>query len=409
MKSRETKIPQFYDVLDEEISRVRNIYQTILDVAKKNGFLEIETSAIELKDRYINATGVHFSKIFEVKRPKQGNEFALQADLAMSMSRFIADLPTDVPILKLIQLGKMYRDRIPNIVGYRREFKQVLLGVWGEESLFADAEVIYLTWLGMKSISKSKILYIEISNQNIFNIINDGLAEKVRFEGISVIESEMLDEKDKELISIAFEKEVLTFLEIETIFNRISDEKIKKELEKMISVYQFIKEQYKIDDEIYFSISNLEGTGHYSGLHYRIYLEIDGKKYLIGDGGRIDFLCSKFNSNKNIPAVCMGIGIQILAQTTLCTPKEQIVILINEKNIKGSWELIQKIRNDFSEFAVSVISKEPEKKRKFFKNEFYQNCTFILVYEKNIEVRSNNKELKEKILQELGKNVPAIE
>ena len=77
MKSRETKIPQFYDVLDDEIFKVRNIYKKVLDEAKRNGFLEIETSAIELKDRYINATEVHFSKIFEVKRPKQGSQFAL--------------------------------------------------------------------------------------------------------------------------------------------------------------------------------------------------------------------------------------------------------------------------------------------------------------------------------------------
>ena len=402
MKSRETKIPQFYDVLDDEIFKVRNIYKKVLDEAKRNGFLEIETSAIELKDRYINATEVHFSKIFEVKRPKQGSQFALQADLAMSMSRFIADLPTDVPTVKLVQLGKMYRDRIPNLPGYRREFKQILLGVWGEASLFADAELIYLAWSGMKEVSKTKILYIEISNQNILNAINEGLAEKVRFEGISIIESEDLDEKDKELICNAFEKEVLTFSEIEVILNQISNDRIKRELEKMTLIYKFIKEQYKIDDQVYFSFKNLEGTGHYSGLHYRIYLEIEGKKYLIGDGGRIDTLCRKFNSNKNIPAVCMGIGIQVLAQAISDVPKDHIAILINEKNIRIKWELIQEIKKSFSEFFVSIIPKRPEKMKKFFKSEFYENYTFILIDENSIEVRSNNKELKEKILQQLG-------
>lgn len=401
MKSRETKIPQFYDVLDDEIFKVRNIYKKVLDEAKRNGFLEIETSAIELKDRYINATEVHFSKIFEVKRPKQGSQFALQADLAMSMSRFIADLPTDVPTVKLVQLGKMYRDRIPNLPGYRREFKQILLGVWGEASLFADAELIYLAWSGMKAVSKTKILYIEISNQNILNAINEGLAEKVRFEGVSIIESEDLDEKDKELICNAFEKEVLTFSEVEVISNQISNDRIKSELKKMILLYKFIKEQYMIDDQVYFSFKNLEGTGHYSGLHYRIYLEIEGKKYLIGDGGRIDTLCSKFNSNKNIPAVCMGIGIQVLAQAILDVPKEQIAILIDEKNIRIKWDLIQEIKKSFSEFVVSIIPKRPEKMKKFFKSEFYENYTFILIDENSIEVRSNNRELKEKILQQL--------
>ena len=156
-----------------------------------------------------------------------------------------------------------------------------------------------------------------------------------------------------------------------------------------------------IDDQVYFSFKNLEGTGHYLGLHYRIYLEIEGKKYLIGDGGRIDTLCSKFNSNKNIPAVCMGIGIQVLAQAILDVPKEQIAILIDEKNIRIKWDLIQEIKKSFSEFVVSIIPKRPEKMKKFFKSEFYENYTFILIDENSIEVRSNNRELKEKILQQL--------
>lgn len=401
MRNYETKIPQFYDILDDEIFKVRTIYRQILSEAKKNGFLEIETSAIELKDRYVKATEVHFSKIFEVKRPKLGSQFALQADLAMSMSRFIADLPTDVPTVKLIQLGKMYRDRIPNLPGYRREFKQVLLGIWGESSLFADAELIYLTWLGMKSVSKARILYIEISNQDVLNAISKGLAEKVRFGGISELESENLEEKEKELICNAFMKDFLTISEIEVVLRKISNEKIKEELEKMSIVYKFLKEQYKIDDQVYFSLKNLEGTGHYSGLHYRIYLEIEGKKYLICDGGRIDTLCGKFNSNKNIPAVCMGIGIQILAQALHDIPKDRIVILIEERNIRIRWEVIQNIRNSFSEFTVSIIAKKPEKMKKFFKSEFYENCTFVLINENNVEIRSNNKELKKKILRQL--------
>lgn len=401
MRNYETKIPQFYDILDDEIFKVRTIYRQILSEAKKNGFLEIETSAIELKDRYVKATEVHFSKIFEVKRPKLGSQFALQADLAMSMSRFIADLPTDVPTVKLIQLGKMYRDRIPNLPGYRREFKQVLLGIWGESSLFADAELIYLTWLGMKSVSKARILYIEISNQDVLNAISKGLAEKVRFGGISELESENLEEKEKELICNAFMKDFLTISEIEVVLSKISNEKIKEELEKMSIVYKFLKEQYKIDDQVYFSLKNLEGTGHYSGLHYRIYLEIEGKKYLICDGGRIDTLCGKFNSNKNIPAVCMGIGIQILAQALHDIPKDRIVILIEERNIRIRWEVIQNIRNSFSEFTVSIIAKKPEKMKKFFKSEFYENCTFVLINENNVEIRSNNKELKKKILRQL--------
>lgn len=401
MKSKKTKIPQFYDVFDEEIGIIRRNYEYLLEEAKQMGFMEIETSSIELRERYINATGVHFSKIFEVRRPKQGNQFALQADLAMSMSRFVADLPTVVPALKLIQLGKMYRDRINTLPGYRREFKQILLGEWGVESLYSDAEIIFLTYKMLKNIPNSKISYIEISNANVFNSISEGLAERIRFNGIEVLNNEKISEQDKEIIKKEFTKEQISFSELELLENKLHNMKVREELQKAKEIKIFLTDFFKVSDEIFFSLKNLEGTGHYSGLHYRIYLDIAGDNYLIGDGGRIDTLCNKFNSSKNIPAVCMGIGVQVLAQLISDIPKKKITILVDSKLIKEKWSIIDRIREELIDYSISVIPKSPSNKKKFFKSEFYQDNTFILLEEDSFEVRSNDKEVKEYIVYKI--------
>lgn len=397
MRGKETRIPQFYDVLDEEVSLVRSIYEHLLNKATQMGFMEVETSVVELKDRYLKATGVHFSKIFEVKRPKEGNQFALQADLAMGMSRFVADLPNAVPTIKLIQLGNLYRDRVDNKPGYRRGFKQILLGEWQTESLFSDAELVFLSYYALKSISKAKVLYIEISNQAIFNIIKDGLAEKIRFDGIEELEKVSINDVDRRNLVEFFKKGKLTCSEIEFLMESLSDDNVKDEIRKMLKVYYFLVDEFAIEDEIYFNISNLEGTGHYSGLHYRIYMEIQGQTFLIGDGGRIDTLCNKFNAGKTIPAVCMGIGVQVLAQVLPEEHQEKIAILIDEEDIGNNWELIKKIEEALDGFSISIIPQKPTKKKKFFKSEFYKNYSFILIYNSHIEVRSNNDELKQLI------------
>lgn len=402
MNSKETKIPQFYDVLDEENEVIRRIYGKVLEIATKFGFMEIETSSMELKERYVNATNVHFSKIFVVQRPKQKNQFALQADLAMSMSRFVADLPNDIPTIKMIQLGKMYRDRIYTIPGYRREFKQILLGEWGTESLFADAETIFLAYKALKEVPNSKIFCIEISNVNVFNTIEEGLAEKVRFNGIQELNSVQLDEEDKLILTQIFEKETISFSELETVEEKLLNQNVKDEIKRALEVKTFLTDNFNVSDEICFSLKNLEGTGHYSGLHYRIYLKIGNEKYLIGDGGRIDTLCNKFNSSKNIPAVCIGIGIQVLAQFVHCDFKNKIIILIEDKLIKEKWYIIEKIRNNLDDFSISVIPKSPSYKKKFFKNEFYQDCSFILIEENHLEVRSNNMDFKQLIIEKIG-------
>ena len=404
MRGKETRIPQFYDVLDEEVVIVRSIYERLLKKAVQMGFMEIETSAIELRERYLNATGIHFSKIFEVRRPKEGNQFALQADLAMGMSRFVSDLPNAIPMLKLIQLEKLYRDRVDNKPGYRREFKQILLGEWETESFFSDAELIFLSYYGLKSIPKSEVLYIEISNQAIFNIIKEGLAEKIRFDGIEELKNVSICDEDKKALVEFYRKGLITCAELEYLLKILKDVNIKSEIKKMLEVYYYLLKEFDIKDEIYFNINNLEGTGHYSGLHYRIYMEIQGQKYLIGDGGRIDTLCNKFNSSKTIPAVCMGIGIQVLAQVLPEENQEKIAILIDDKNIRDNWELIKKIEKVLNEFSISIIPKEPGKKKKFFKSEFYKEYSFILIHGNRVEVRSNNYEFK-KLINERIKEI----
>lgn len=403
MKSIESKVPQFYDVLDDEIQKVRQFYEDLLVEAKKMGFLEIETTAIELKERYVNATSVHFSKIFEVQRTKQGNQFALQADLAMSMSRFISDFPQFIPNVKLIQLGKMYRDRIYNLPGYRREFKQILLGEWGEDSLYADAEVVYLAYKSLKNIEYSSISYIEISNFNIFDSIFCGLAEKIRFNGIEYLKYSDLSVGDVEVLTNLYKNGRINFENVKEIFYSIESHSVKVELQKVIEVFEYLTKIFKIRDKIYFSLNNLEGTGHYSGLHYRIYIKVNGSEYLIGDGGRIDTLCEKFNKNREIPAVCMGIGIQVLAQ--ICEKelqKKDIVILINEKLIKEKWNIIIEIQRLLPDYNISVIPQSPNKKTKFFKSDFYYGCNYIFIFDDKIEIRTAEKEDKENLINKLN-------
>lgn len=406
MKSRETKISQFYDVLDDENAVVRKVYEQVLQKAKDAGFIEIETSSIELRERYLNATNVHFSKIFEVRRPKQGNAYALEADLAMSMSRFIADLPNEVPYIKLIQLGKMYRDRVDDVPGYRREFKQILLGEWGSESIFADAEVIFLAYNLLKNIDGIKVSYIEISNPDIFNVLSCNLAEKIRFDGIEKLEDIEVNKNDTEILESEFKKKDISFHYLESLLNKFQDARIKKEIEKAINLWKFLVDNYKIADDVFFSFKNLEGTGHYDGMHYKIYVDINNVKYLICDGGRINNLCSRFNKKKNIPAVCMGIGIQILAQLITEKQKDKVCILIDENEISNKWDTLEKIKKKIGDkFDVSIVPKSPSTKKKFFKNEMYEGYSYILIEKGSIEIRSNSTELKKDLTNELSELV----
>lgn len=146
----------------------------------------------------------------------------------------------------------------------------------------------------------------------------------------------------------------------------IKNVEVRTEFEKALQVQRILVNNFGINDNIYFNLHNLEGTGHYSGLHYRIYMEINGTNYLIGDGGRIDTLCSKFNPTKEIPAICMGIGVQVLAQFITKKREKQIIILVDDGIILKKWN-----KNRTDKTSVKRIFNIYYRKITIFKKTFF--------------------------------------
>lgn len=63
--------------------------------------------------------------------------------------------------------------------------------------------------------------------------------------------------------------------------------------------------------------------------------------------------------------------------------------------------MIQKIKEKFSEYEISLIPDGIKNKKKLLKSEFYCDYNFILFHENEIEVRSNDLKLKNKIIMKM--------
>ncbi|CZA70139.1 hypothetical protein HPA73_01535 [Streptococcus suis] len=383
MEYKETKITGMYDLFDDEIKNINSIHQRFLKNSRKFGFEQIQTSLIEQADRYLKATKVHPSKIFEVHRMKEKSKYVLQADLAMSISRFVSDLSTQVP-LKFIQTGLLFRDRIPSYSGYRRMFYQTLIGVWGIESSIADVEVIYLTWKTLIELKDIKVNYILISNTGILEVISPGLSEYLRFSNrdISSAMSKIdIEKRDGEKIIELFQFDKILYSNLSFYYSQIKDEPIKLEIKKVIQLCELLS-KYIEDCPIYFSLSNLYGTGHYSGMNYKIFItDPTGSCYDIADGGRIDAMTSKFNK-VNIPGVCMGIGTTVLSQFLNLEEREsRYVILIPIDDVENTYILWREIMTYLCISNFSILPCSFKKRKKIINNEFYIDDTFILVNE----------------------------
>lgn len=371
----ESKIPQIYDLSSKEIAAIEKIDSIFFSIANNMGFEKIETATIEEEKRYLTATAIHDSKIFRVVRPKEKSVFALQSDLAMSMSRFVADNMDYANILKFYQLGNIYRDRIENKKGYRRNFKQILLGVWGSENIFYEKELLKIAIQSLNYFNSSApISNIEISNLDVYDKLSSNLSEKIRFYGIEALEEiQTINEFDKNILKDLYKKNV-SLIELKKSKDKITNKILKDELKKMIEIGEYISFDLNLSKALRINFNNLEGTNHYNGRKYRIYLNINNVETLIIDGGRIDNMVKKF-SKRPIPGVCLGVGVQIL-NTAISSESQNIKALFSEDDIAAE-ELIDTLNSKFKE-SISKFPIKIKNKSKFFKSNFYKNSNFII-------------------------------
>ncbi|WP_323695884.1 ATP phosphoribosyltransferase regulatory subunit [Staphylococcus pseudintermedius] len=411
MENLESKVPRFYDIFSSEIDKRNHIHQTFKKIANKYGYQEIKTTKIELKQRYLNGTDVHHSKIFEVHRVKENTKYVLQADLAMSMSRFVSDLATRTP-LKLLQTATMYRDRPSNLPGFRREFEQTLIGAWDISSLHVDSEIISITWKGIASLDGIIPDYILLSNHHIFDVLKVGLAKNIRFseKGIEILDDIPMENNDRLLLKKLFSIDRITISELKKIMKNFYNKNIQSEIQKIIDI-NFGINKFSSGAPVYFSLKNLSGTGHYTGLNYKIFIKknLCDESFDVVDGGRINDLCYRINKN-NIPAICMGIGTTVLSQLiSIEDNKIKIAVLLDTHvEIHMIVKEVNKLKSKIENLEVSIIPLNNKKWRNIFKSKFYDDYNYILIHGNNVKLRVKNQIVKNHLIdfeKDLIKNV----
>lgn len=391
MRSIESRISGFFDVLDDEL-RARNLLAcTFVDVGMRFGFREIRTTSVELRERYLRATDVASSKIFEVRRPKEGSVYALQADLAMSMSRFIADLGGEAP-LKFVQVGSMFRDRPPRARHFRREFEQALLGVWGVPDVSADADVIAATVEALALVPAVRPSHVLVSNHGFFECLSPGLASAVRFDerGLDVLADCELDPADRLVLSELFAHEDISVSTFREYVDRFSDQRLCREAELVEELISAL-ESWSVTVPVRFSLSNLSGTGHYSGLTFSVHVRVgaDDAVVAISDGGRIDTLCTRL-TGASIPATCLGTGVTVLAQLLEVGAERRSAVVLCDDADGGAVPVAMADQLRDADVDVSFLKLPRPRWRMVLRSQFYRDCMFVLHDARGTEVRGDH-------------------
>ncbi|MDA1337384.1 MAG: histidine--tRNA ligase [bacterium] len=155
------------DILPDEAPYFEKIYRTVDDVARFYGFGKIETPMVEDLELYERGTGqstdIVEKQMYTIKT-KGGDALAMRPEFTPGIVRAfnengMLNLPQPV---KLYTFGPLFRYEHPQ-AGRFRQFNQVDLEVFGEESAAIDAQIIQIFYAILRELKFSHLI-IEVNS-----------------------------------------------------------------------------------------------------------------------------------------------------------------------------------------------------------------------------------------------------
>lgn len=201
----------FGDILPQEASKRRKMFEAIVPVLEKYGFLSLETPTVEFAETLLGKYGEEERLVYQFE-DKGGRRLALRYDLTVPLARFIANnLGLLNPTFSRYQIGQVFRGENPQ-KGRRREFTQFDFDIVGSEDVNEDIKVISAAIESARAIGLTEVV-MQINDRGIF----DGLGlsgEQIRaidkIEKIGQAEVEkIIDKKTLEKIGSAEKTERL--------------------------------------------------------------------------------------------------------------------------------------------------------------------------------------------------------
>ncbi len=370
------------DFLPEDKILRNKIVSTLKKVFEKYGFNPIETPALEM----YNTCTAKFSagentdvleELFTLK-DRAGRKLGLRYELTFPFARLISNNPQIPKPFKKYQIGRVWRNG-PVKIGRYREFWQADVDVIGNESIYAEAEILALAKEFFEKIKIDAV--IKINNKKLLNdILTYFKIPKKKWNSvtISIDKLDKIGKKgvEKELVEKGLKKEkirkildMLDLNDLEALESEIGRTKGIKELEELFKILEdFEIKNYE------FSTSLARGLIYYTGTIFEIYVKNSEIKSSIAAGGRWDNLISKFRkTDEKIPAVGISFGIDVIMDMLKINNQDLkksnvAVFVIPIKEIKESIKIVNKLRKSEIKSDIDLTSTSLSKNLEYANN-----------------------------------------
>ena len=342
------------DFLPQEKSIRNDLLAKIIASYTSYGFQEIETPAMEAIERLSSGDGGDNEKLaFRVLKRGEDldqslgssldelSDLGLRYDLTVPLTRYYATNHAKLPkVFKAIQVGPVWRAERPQ-KGRYRQFIQCDIDIIGDESGFAEVELLNASLNALKSIgiddAKVRVNHRKLLTSSIRDL---GISEadhpkamitidKLDKLGVAGVQEEM-----RERFGDKVAEATATWLNSLSMAATIPSE--LKELFQQVELLH--------PGALRFDPTLVRGMGYYTGTIFEIEHPASGGS--IGGGGRYDGMVGKWLGVAT-PAVGISIGFERVAELVASTAsgKKLLVLIFDAENqadaLKTQSEAIQ--------------------------------------------------------------------
>lgn len=311
------------DFLPAQFILRKKVIEIIERTFERFGFEPMETPAMEYAETLEGKYGEEGDRLIYKFEDRGGRKVALRYDLTVPLARTMAMYQVEKPFRRY-QIAPVWRADKPQ-KGRYREFWQCDADIVGSREVWADAEVIAVTYCALKNLGFDEFT-IRINNRKLLNgmALYGGVTDKEMagfFRIIDKAEKVGWDEVRKELTSKKISDKAIDktiALMVEDTRGDTALSRLKATLAGIPSAQEGIAELEEIQrclinlgveqGNVLFDGSLARGLDYYTGPIFETIIE-KPRIGSISGGGRFDSLIGMF-SGKDVPATGTSLGLE---------------------------------------------------------------------------------------------------
>jgi ATP phosphoribosyltransferase regulatory subunit len=367
MKNYDTITPEgTKDLLFNECVARRNVENSINEIFKSRGYMEIVTPGLEFFDVF-NLNSRHFPQESMYKLvDNKGRLLVLRPDNTMPIARVVATRLKDAILPLRLYYNQCVYNINPQLRGRSDESVQAGIELIGSSSDMADLEVIGMA-IDVLDVCSDGEYSLEIGNSGIFKelVSNLDVSEDMKENIRSLIESKNYPVLNDTLDTLGDSKVIKSLRKLPRLFGNVdvlekasnifNNKNIDMYLNDLRNTYENVKSLYP-NAKINIDLGMVNRADYYTGIIIKGYVEGCGDEVL--SGGRYDRLIAEFGYD--IPATGFAINVDAVAQMVSKKKKvsnrhADVIVFAEDGYEMKAMQVAQKMRKEGLKVENSFI------------------------------------------------------